>query len=104
MEKENYYLSNPEFRTFIDECFLDPLKELGFDFIKYDHHFADIDHDSGTHYLYLKEKEGMDIENVDRKNDWFKMDDICTQGDDGQPYAYYDLHDNKLRVSIPYIT
>lgn len=95
MKTQNTY-KNPDFPDFtewIDEDFIEPLKEQGFTLKEHSTIFTD--HDSGTHLFYF-DQEGEDP-------DWEKVDQICTQDlDDNQPSAIYSAFFGSLWLYIPY--
>jgi hypothetical protein len=93
-------LNNPQVLSWLEEDFISPLKEVGFEFKGYAHVYDG--EEGGTHILKFKETQVGSIIGNSRQADHITMVKICTQDDDSQPSATYRYYLGTLWLYIPY--
>lgn len=99
---KNYFINDPakepndtEFERYLQEFYIDPLKEFAFEFKGYNS-LSEPDESGGVHILRFKLMDDA----PEFRLKW--LADICDQDDDGQPYSTHRYHNGDLWIFIPY--
>jgi hypothetical protein len=94
-----------ELTAWLDQVYAQDLAKLGFEIKRYSHVW-DKEDEEGCHIVKFIEitQGGPSIMDESREADYKKLQEICTQDDDGQPHATYRLHNGTLWLFIPYVS